>query len=71
MQKNNSGIMKIIVNEEKRARTKYSTICLTKGKIYESTGIELTINNEPLCRVIDDSNEDYLYPLSLFDIVEE
>lgn len=39
---------------------------LTLGKIYETMGVEA---NGAFYRIIDDSGEDYLYPVSHFRIV--
>ena len=39
---------------------------LTHGKIYEVLSIERS-----WYRIIDDTQEDYLYPPNLFEIVEE
>ena len=38
---------------------------LTNGKIYDVVGIE-----KGWYRVVDDSNEDYLYPPQIFEIIE-
>ena len=62
--------MKVVVNEEARARTNLGTRDLIKGKIYDVISIEPFINGD-WYRIIDESEEDYLYPPSLFDIVEE
>lgn len=40
--------------------------CLTKGNIYEVLAIE-----KGWYRIIDDSEDDYLYPPQNFEIVEE
>ncbi|MBK6637115.1 MAG: hypothetical protein IPH08_16010 [Rhodocyclaceae bacterium] len=45
----------------------FSTDDLTLGRLYEVTAPE---DARGMVRVIDDSGEDYLYPLSLFDAVE-
>lgn len=42
-------------------------IALTPGQIYEV----LTEYEDGMYRVIDDSSEDYCYPPSFFEIVEE
>ena len=62
--------MKVMVNEEARSKTNYGTLFLYEGKVYD------VIAQEPFIdglwyRIMDDSNDDYLYPPSLFDIVEE
>ena len=62
--------MKVVVNENARQRTNYGTIDLLVGKIYDVISIEPFINGD-WYRIIDESEEDYLYPPSLFDIVEE
>ncbi len=41
-----------------------SCVSLTNGKIYEVISIEKT-----LYRIIDDTDEDYLFPPALFEIV--
>ena len=60
--------MKVRVNEDARQRTNYGTIELFEGKVYEV--IEITLKRK-WYRIVDESGEDYLYPPSLFDIVEE
>lgn len=60
--------MKVVVNEEARARTNLGTRDLIKGKIYDVIGIS---EKSKWYQIIDESEEDYLYPPSLFDIVEE
>ena len=60
--------MKVVVNEEARARTTLGTMDLIKGKIYDVIGIS---EKSKWYQIIDESEEDYLYPPSLFDIVEE
>ena len=60
--------MKVIVNEDARKRTNYSTFELLRGKIYEVLSISPKLK---FYQIIDESGEDYLYPPSLFDIVEE
>ncbi len=39
---------------------------LTNGNIYDCLGIELDC-----CRIIDESEEDYLYPINEFKPVDE
>ena len=50
-------------------RVKYigesENLVLTNGKIYDVVGIE-----KGWYRVVDDSNEDYLYPPQIFEIIE-
>ena len=60
--------MKVKVNEEARKRTNYGTIDLIEGKVYEVLG---TSKKLKFYRIVDETGEDYLYPPSLFDIVEE
>jgi hypothetical protein len=43
-----------------------SPLALIKGKVYECLGKE-----HERFRVIDETNEDYLYPIKEFEIVEE
>ena len=67
--------MKVIVNEKQRKRyVFFSTHDLKEGKIYETMG-ERKIRKDgtisPFIRIIDESGEDYLYHISLFDIIEE
>ena len=62
--------MRVKVNETARKNTNYGTIELLKDKEY------LVVKEEPFLgdiwfRIIDESGEDYLYPPSLFDVVEE
>lgn len=42
------------------------SLVLTNGKIYDVISIE-----KEWYRIVDDSGEDYLYPLQQFEIVEE
>ena len=60
--------MKVKVNEEARKRTNYGTIDLIEGKVYEVLGISEKLK---FYRIVDETGEDYLYPPSLFDIVED
>ena len=60
--------MKVKVNERSRTQTNLSTVDLLKGKEYE---VISTSKKMGWYRIIDESGEDYLYPPSLFDIVEE
>ena len=61
--------MKVRVNEDARKRTNYGTIELLPGKIYDAELDSTLLKN--WYRIVDESGEDYLYPPSLFDIVEE
>ena len=67
--------MKVVVNEEKRKNYGFfSTDDLEKGKVYETLGkrkIRKDGTISPFIRIIDESGEDYLYHISLFDIIEE
>lgn len=45
---------------------KTNPLMLTHGKIYEVLSIE-----KDWYRIIDDTNDDYLYPPNFFEIVEE
>ena len=60
--------MKVKVNEEARKRTNYGTIDLIEGKVYEVLEISEKLH---FYKIVDETGEDYLYPPSLFDIVEE
>ena len=60
--------MKVIVNEEARKKTNYGTLHLRPGKIYE---VIETSERLKFYKIVDESGEDYLYPPSLFDVVEE
>ena len=60
--------MKVIVNEEARKRTNYGTFDLKEGKIYDVVEISPKLK---FYKIIDETGESYLYPPSLFDIVEE
>lgn len=61
--------MKVRVNEDARQRTNYGTIELLPGKVYEAQ-LDSSLLKDWYC-IVDESGEDYLYPPSLFDIVEE
>ena len=67
--------MKVIVNEEKRSvYGDFSTKDLIKGKVYDAVRENSKKNNDfwsKWIRIVDESGEDYLYHISLFDIVEE
>ena len=66
-------MLKVMVNEDARQRiskTKLSTLFLSPGKEYEVMAVEPFIDGN-WYRIIDEEGEDYLYPPSLFDIVEE
>ena len=41
------------------------SLCLTKDKIYEVLSVE-----RGWYRVVDDTDEDYLYPPEVFEVVE-
>lgn len=60
--------MKVKVNEEARSRTNYGTIELLEGKVYDAV---IADDIPGWYRIVDESGEDYLYPPSLFDIVED
>lgn len=60
--------MKVKVNEEARSRTNYGTLELLEGKVYDA---EVAEGKLEWYRIVDESGEDYLYPPSLFDIVED
>ena len=63
--------MIVKVNEEKRKemnKTKWSTVDLLPSKLYEVKKISPKLG---WYKIVDESGEDYLYPPSLFDIVEE
>ena len=59
--------MKVIVNEVARKKTNLSTVDLIEGKTYEFISISKKLK---WFSIVDESGEDYLYPPSLFDIVE-
>ena len=64
---------KVIVNEDARKKVNertLSTMDLLPGKIYDVIAEEPFINGI-WYRIVDEDEEDYLYPPSLFDIVEE
>lgn len=63
--------MKVRVNEDARQRTNYGTIELFEGKVYEVCELVVTTPTRKWYRIVDESGEDYLYPPSLFDIIEE
>ena len=60
--------MKVVVNENSRARTNLGTRDLLKGKIYTVIGISSKLK---WYKIVDESGEEYLYPPSLFDMVED
>ena len=62
--------MKVKVNENSRKKTNIFTIELLKEKVYEVIAVEPFIDGD-WYRIVDESGEDYLYPPSLFDIIEE
>ena len=64
---------KVVVNEEAREQVKKGNLCtrhLLPGKIYDVIAEEPFINGI-WYRIVDEDEEDYLYPQGLFDIVEE
>ncbi|MBQ9084032.1 MAG: hypothetical protein IJY24_00065 [Clostridia bacterium] len=68
--------MIVKVNEKEREKRKgsiWSTVDLLDGKNYTVLRTEYMANNPswPYYAIVDESGEDYLYPASLFDIVEE
>ena len=67
--------MKVIVNEEKRAaQGDLSTKDLLEGKVYEAVRERRKNNNDfwnNWLRIVDESGEDYLYHISLFNIIDE
>jgi hypothetical protein len=42
------------------------SVSLTKGKVYEVIGLEMG-----WYRLVDDTDEDYLYPPQLFEVVQD
>ena len=60
--------MKVKVNECSRNQTNLSTVDLLKGKEYE---VVSTSKKLGWYKIVDESGEDYLYPPSLFDVVEQ
>ncbi len=59
--------MKFIVCISRENCGDLSTDDLTLGRLYE---VITPADSRGMVRVIDDSGEDYLYPLSLFDTVQ-
>jgi len=59
--------MKFIVCISREDCGDLSTDDLTLGRLYE---VITPVDSRGMVRVIDDSGEDYLYPLSLFDTVQ-
>lgn len=47
--------------------SKSSPLSLIKGKLYECTEV---LEDIQLCRIIDETGEDYLYPIGLFRNVD-
>ena len=62
--------MKVRVNEISRSKTNIFTGDVLSDKLYDVISVEPFINGN-WYRIVDESGEDYLYPPSLFDIVEE
>ena len=59
--------MKFMVCVSREGLGEFSADDLTLGRLYE---VISPADNQDMVRVIDDSGEDYLYPISLFDAVE-
>ena len=60
--------MKVKVNESVRNKTNLSTVDLLKGKVYNVLSISEKMK---WYQIVDESGESYLYPPSLFELVEE
>lgn len=59
--------MKFMVCISREGLGEFSADDLTLGRLYE---VISPADRQDMVRVIDDSGEDYLYPVSLFDAVE-
>lgn len=59
--------MKFIVCVSREGFGDFSTNDLTLGRLYE---VLEPADSHGMIRIIDDSGEDYLYPVSLFEAVE-
>lgn len=59
--------MKFMVCISREGLGEFSADDLTLGRLYE---VIAPVDNQGMVRIIDDSCEDYLYPVSLFDAVE-
>lgn len=59
--------MKFMVCISREGMGDFSADDLTLGRLYE---VVSPSDNHGMVRVIDDSGEGYLYPLSLFDAIE-
>jgi hypothetical protein len=59
--------MKFMVCVSREGMGDFSADDLTLGRLYE---VVSPADSHGMVRVIDDSGEDYLYPSSLFDVVE-
>jgi hypothetical protein len=59
--------MKFMVCVSREGLGEFSADDLTLGRLYE---VLAPADSQGMVRVIDDSGEDYLYPVSLFDVVE-
>lgn len=59
--------MKFMVCLSREGFGDFSTDDLTLGRLYE---VVSPLDSHGMIRVIDDSGEDYLYPVSLFEAVE-
>jgi hypothetical protein len=59
--------MKFMVCVSREGLGEFSADDLTLGRLYE---VISPADNQDMVRIIDDSGEDYLYPISLFDAVE-
>ncbi len=59
--------MKFMVCVAREGLGEFSADDLTLGRLYEVLASDDT---HGMVRVIDDSGDDYLYPISLFDVIE-
>jgi len=62
-------IFTIILNNNKK--NSFSIIDLIKNKIYDVLSIESGFEKDDTYRIIDESEEDYLYPKDQFIIVQD
>ncbi len=60
--------MKVVVNEVARKKTNLSTVDLIEGKVYEVISVSKKLK---WYSIIDESGEDFLYPPSLFNVLEK
>lgn len=65
--------MRVIVNEEKRSIGNLYSGDLKVGKVYEIAGEPILKKNGEIwwLPIIDETGEEFLYHIALFDIIEE